>query len=345
METAVLAQLAEESSGACRGSPDFICDWVLDVTGNPRLAQAVDWIVERPVKVLAVLLGAYLLNRLVKRLIDRAVQRMVRDREEKLREREIDEVQDGRFALFQHKAIVKARQLAQMSERSKERARTLGTLLRSLATAVIFGTALMISLAELDISVGPLIASAGVVGVALGFGAQTIVRDFLAGMFMLVEDQYVVGDFVDLGEASGVVEEVSLRTTRIRDIRGAVWYFPNGEIRRVVNQSHKWARSVLDIEVSYDTDIDRAAEVIDEVADSLWREQPEEATILEKPEIWGVERLGDSSIAIRLVVKTEPGEQWATSRELRGRIKKRFDQEGIVIPYPQRAVHLLRSET
>jgi small conductance mechanosensitive channel len=340
MAVALVAQLAEESSGACRGSPDFICDWVLDITGNPRMAQAVDWIVERPVKVLAILIAAYLLNRLVSRGISRGVERMVRDREVRLREREVDEVQDGRFAVFQHKAIVKARQLAQMSERAKERAQTLGTLLRSLATAVIFGVAVMISLAELDISVGPLIASAGVVGVALGFGAQTIVRDFLAGIFMLVEDQYGVGDIVDLGEASGVVEEVSLRTTRIRDVRGAVWYFPNGEIRRVVNQSQQWARSVLDIEVSYDTDIDRAAQVINEEAESLWREQPEDATILEKPEIWGVERLGESSVAIRLVVKTEPGEQWRTGRELRRRIKTRFDREGIVIPFPQRTVHL-----
>lgn len=332
--------LGVEQAGVCRENPDFICDWVLDVTDNVRLAEAVDWIVERPLKIVAILFAGYLLSRLARRAIDGAVDRMVRDREAKLRDREAEEVHDGRFAGLQHRAFSKARQLAEMSDRAKERARTLGTMLRSIVTAVIFALAVMISLAELDISLGPLVAGAGVVGVALGFGAQTIVRDFLSGIFMLAEDQYGVGDFVDLGEATGVVEEISLRTTRIRDVKGAVWYFPNGEIRRVVNQSQQFARSVLDIEVAYDTDIGRAMEVIDEAATSVWREQAEDATILEKPQIWGVERLGESGVAIRLVVKTEPGEQWATGRRIRRRIKEAFDEAGIVIPFPQRDVHV-----
>jgi small conductance mechanosensitive channel len=159
-------------------------------------------------------------------------------------------------------------------------------------------------------------------------------------MFMLVEDQYGVDDIVDLGEAMGVVEEVSLRTTRIRDVNGAVWYFPNGEIRRVCNQSQQWARSVLDIAVAYGTDIDRAIAVILEAAESLWQERPEHATLLEKPEVWGVQDLGDDSVAIRLVVKTEPGEQWAAGREIRRRILERFEAAGIEIPFPQRSVHI-----
>ncbi len=327
----------------CDASQDFICDWVYDLTGNERLAEILDWVVERPVKVVVILFIAYLLNRMVQRFIVRAEERMIRDRDRKLREREAEEVEDGRFASFQHKALEKARDLARNAERSKQRAQTLSTVLESVATLTIFSLAILISLGELDISLGPLVAGAGIVGIAVGFGAQTIVRDFLSGIFMLVEDQYGVGDIVDLGVAAGVVEEISLRTTRIRDVSGTVWYFPNGEIRRVANKSYTWARSVLDIGVAYDTDVDLAARVIKDVADSVWREGT--ATILEEPEIWGVEEFGESAITIRLVVKTEPGEQWATSREIRRRIKQAFDQEGIVIPFPQRVIWMEGADT
>ena len=128
-------------------------------------------------------------------------------------------------------------------------------MLRSVAALVIYGLAAFIALGEFDINLGPLIAGAGIAGIALGFGAQTLVRDFLSGIFMLVEDQYGVGDIVDLGDASGVVEEIRLRTTRLRDVHGVVWFIPNGEIRRVANKSQQWARAVLDVEVAYDTDL------------------------------------------------------------------------------------------
>jgi len=198
--------------------------------------------------------------------------------------------------------------------------------------------AALISLGEFDINLGPLIAGAGVIGIALGFGAQTVVRDFLAGIFMIIEDQYGVGDFVDLGDAEGIVEAISLRTTQLRDVEGSVWYVPNGEVRRVANKSQLWARAVLDVNVAYDTDVDHATRVIKEAASTVWRDGLEIATILEEPEIWGIQRLGESAVTIRLVVKTEPGEQWAAKREIRRRIKKAFDKEGIVIPFPQRVV-------
>ena len=155
---------------------------------------------------------------------------------------------------------------------------------------------------------------------------------------MLIEDQYGVGDVIDVGDAAGVVEAVNLRTTQIRDVHGTLWHVPNGEIRRVANKSQEWARTVLDIEVAYDTDIAKAMEVIKRVADEVWEEAPENATILEEPEIWGVEMFGESSIAIRLVCKVEPGEQWATSRLIRGRVKDAFEREGIEIPFPQRVI-------
>ena len=322
----------------CNANQDFICDLVYDLTDNERLAEIVDWVVERPLKVLFILLVAYVLNRFVRRFIAKAEARMVRDRERKLSEREAEEVADGRFLHVQQRAIAKTRDLALSAERSKQRAQTLTTVLESTATAVIFGLAILISLAELEISLGPLVAGAGIAGIALGFGAQAIVRDFLSGIFMLVEDQYGVGDIVDLGDATGVVEEISLRTTRMRDVSGTVWYIPNGEIRRVGNKSYNWARSVLDITVAYDTDLELASRVIKAAADSVWHDHLETATILEEPEIWGVQDFGDNAISIRLVVKTEPGEQWATSREVRRRIKEAFDRESIVIPFPQRVV-------
>ncbi|MEA2003314.1 MAG: mechanosensitive ion channel family protein [Actinomycetota bacterium] len=331
-------QVDSAVSDVCGADGDFFCDWVLDVTGNEILAETTSWFVERPLKVVVILLVAYLLNRFARRSIDRGEDRMVRDRERKLRERQAKEVDDGRFDSMEDKGTAKALELAQATEQAKQRAKTLGSVLRSTSTAVIYTTAIVMSLGEFDVNLGPLIAGAGIAGIALGFGAQSIVRDFLAGFFMLVEDQYAVGDVIDVGEASGVVEAISLRTTQLRDVNGTLWYFPNGEIRRVANNSQQWARALLDIEVAYDTDIAHASQIIKEVADSIWREHLPNATIIEEPEIWGVENLGESAIAIRLVAKTEPGEQFAAGREIRRRLVAAFDREGIEIPFPQRVV-------
>ena len=215
---------------------------------------------------------------------------------------------------------------------------TLGAVLRSLAGFAVYALAFMVALGELGRDLGPLIAGAGIVGLAIGFGAQSLVADFIAGIFIIIEDQYGVGDYVDVGAASGTVEKVTLRTTVLRDVHGALWVVPNGEIRRVGNSSQLWARTVLDVDVAYDTDIDLAASVIKQVADDVWREGLESATIIEEPEIWGVQNFGADAISIRLAVKTEPGEQWATGRLIRARLKKAFDTNGIEIPFPQRTV-------
>jgi len=331
-------QVDSAVNDVCDSGADFVCDWVYDVTGNETIAEAVDWFVERPLKVLTIFAVAWLLNRLVRRAIARGEERMLRDREHRLRSRKAEEVEDGRFEDMEPKARRKALELAQATEQAKQRARTLGSIMRSTATAVIYTIAVLMALAEFDINLGPLVAGAGIAGIALGFGAQSIVKDFLSGFFMLIEDQYSVGDIIDIGEASGVVEGISLRTTQIRDVNGTLWYVPNGEIRRVANKSQQWARAVLDIEVAYDTDIDLAKTVIKEVADSVWRENLAKATVIEEPELWGVENFGESAIAIRLVVKTEPGEQFDTAREIRGRLVGAFDHEGIEIPFPQRVV-------
>jgi small-conductance mechanosensitive channel len=338
-------QVDSTVSDICDAGTDFMCDWVYDLTGNEAIAEAADWVIERPLKVILILVGAWIIDRLVRRAIDRGEARMLRDREAKLNERKDEEVRDGRFAEMELKARQKDMELTQATEQAKQRAKTLGSILRSTATAMIYSIAILMSLGEFDINLGPLIAGAGIAGIAFGFGAQSIVKDFLSGFFMLVEDQYAVGDIIDVGEAGGVVEAISLRTTQVRDVNGTLWYFPNGEIHRVANKSQQWARAVLDIEVAYDTDVDNAMRVIKEVADSVWNDHLESATIIEEPEIWGVEMFGESAIAIRLVVKTEPGEQFATARVIRGRLIEAFDAEGIEIPFPQRVVWMKQELT
>ncbi|HSM02512.1 MAG TPA: mechanosensitive ion channel family protein [Acidimicrobiia bacterium] len=323
---------------ACGDSPSVVCRWIYDLTDNANLANFADWFVARPLKVIMIFVLAYFVVRVIRRAIRRMIDRHIEERQREARERQELEIGDGRFANFIERAAKKGEFLRIQTERSSQRSMALAAVLRSFTSIVIYGLAIMIALGEFGVSLGPLIAGAGIVGVALGFGAQSLVKDFLSGIFMLIEDQYGVGDIVDVGEASGVVEAVNLRTTRLRDVNGTVWFVPNGEIRRVGNKSQQWARAVIDVGVAYDTDLARATEVIKEVIDSVWNDHLENATVLEEPEIWGIENFGDSEITIRAVLKVEPGEQWATAREVRKRLKMAFDRAGIEIPFPQRTI-------
>jgi len=340
----LVAQTAGGVADACGATPGLVCRWVYDVSHNDALARVADWIVAKPLKLILIFGVALVANRLLRRGIRTMVDRLVGQREERARLRREQEVEDGRFAGLRARALAKAQLLATQEERSKQRTEALGTVLRSVASLTVYGMAAIISLGEFGVSLGPLVAGAGIAGVALGFGAQSLVRDFLSGIFMLIEDQYGVGDVIDVGEATGVVEEVNLRTTRLRDVNGTVWFVPNGEIRRVGNKSQQWARTVLDVDVAYDTDLGKAAEVIKAVADTVWKDQLENATVLEEPEIWGVEAFRESAVSIRLVLKVEPGEQWATAREVRKRLKRAFDAAGIEIPFPQRTVWMREAD-
>jgi len=334
---AVLLQVDPGLAETCGSEPGVICKAVYNLTGNGTAAEIAQ-VAAKPITALLILLTAWVLNRIVRRTIDRFIARLISDRDAKAEERRETEAEDGRFSHSWQRAVAKTRLLSDQADRSKQRAQALGTVLKSVASLAVYMTGIMMALAEFGISLGPLIAGAGIVGIAIGFGAQALVQDFLSGIFMLVEDQYGVGDIIDVGDAGGVVEEIKLRTTRLRDVNGTVWYIPNGEIRRIGNKSQQWARAVLDIEVAYDTDIPFAISVIKETADTVWRDQLESATVLEEPEIWGIEAFGSSAIAIRLVLKVEPGEQWATAREVRKRLKIAFDEHGIEIPFPQRVV-------
>ena len=221
-----------------------------------------------------------------------------------------------------------------LSERRRQRSETIGSVLRSVASLVVFTVAGAMVLAELGFDLGPVIASAGIVGVAVGFGAQNLIKDFLNGIFMILEDQYGVGDVIDAGEATGTVEAVGLRSTRLRDVNGTVWHIRNGEIVRVGNKSQGWARAVLDIPVAWDTDVPHVRDVVKQAADEVWQDEEWSDKIIEEPEVWGIEDMGASGLVIRLAVKTAPLEQWTVARELRQRVKAAFDREGIAIGVP-----------
>jgi small-conductance mechanosensitive channel len=230
------------------------------------------------------------------------------------------------------------RLLGRLINGKARRVETVAALFRSIVSATVWTIAALMALSELGLNLGPLIAGAGIVGVAVGFGAQNLVRDFLSGIFMLVEDQYGVGDVIDAGPATGTVESISLRTTRIRDVNGTVWHMPNGHIERVGNKSQVWSRALLDIDVSYQTNIAHATEVIKRTAQTMCDDPDYSETILSEPEVWGVENLGVDAVTIRLVLKTAPNDQFKVTRELRARIKAAFDEEGIEIPFAQRMI-------
>ena len=332
--------VAQTLADACGADPGTVCSLIFDLTGSSDAARIAEF-AARPIKALIILVLAWVVNRIVRRWVDHVVEGWLERRstaEEEAR-RQSDEASDRDNALHEA-ALRRARLLIDQQERSTQRTRTLGAVLRSIASITIYGMAVMMALGEFDVNLGPLIAGAGIVGVAIGFGAQSLVRDFLSGVFMLLEDQYGVGDVVDVGDTVGVVEEVKLRSTQVRDINGTLWHIPNGSIRRVANMSQDWGRVVMDVEVAYDTDITAATAVIKDVADRVWEAQLPSATIVEEPTILGVQNFGESSVSIRLMAKTEPGEHWAAARELRARLKVALDEAGIDIPFPQRTVWL-----
>ncbi|MDP9221058.1 MAG: mechanosensitive ion channel family protein, partial [Actinomycetota bacterium] len=219
-----------------------------------------------------------------------------------------------------------------LHERRRQRTETLGTVLRSLVTAVVFSVAFVMILDELGLPIAPLLASAGVAGVALGFGAQSLVKDFLSGIFLLVEDQYGVGDVIDTGEAIGTVEDVTLRVTRLRDASGVVWYVRNGEIIRVGNRSQGWSTAVVDLPVAYTEDAERVQGIIRDALqemddDPLWHDR-----LVELPTVVGIEQITGTTITIRVVAKCQPNENLSVQREIRERAKTAFDRHGVKAP-------------
>ncbi len=202
-------------------------------------------------------------------------------------------------------------------------------MLGNASSLVIFGVTGAIILGDLGVNLAPILASAGVVGIAVGFGAQNLVSDFLAGAFMLLEDQYGVGDIITVADVTGTVEAVSLRVTTIRDVSGVVWYIRNGTITKTGNQAQGWARAVVDFPVPYQKDVPRVRQAMTASAVRMWREPRWNEAILEQPEVWGVQDVSADTVTLRVAARTAPLRQWEVARELRERLKEALDTSDV----------------
>lgn len=301
-------------SKACGDQPSWVCERVYEWTGSQQWAGFAEWVFTKPATIALIVLGASLISRVLKGMITRGMQRSLRA---------------GGTHLLRRASAGSLLVAAEPSPRLEARVETLTMVFRSLVSISVWFVAVLWILEVLEISIGPLLASAGIVGVALGFGAQTTVRDFLAGTFILLEDQLGVGDVVDLGEAKGTVEAVTLRSTRVRDVNGVLWYVPNGQIQRVANKSQQWARALIDVEIDQATPYDLAQRVIKATADAMAGEDAWAEDILGEPEVWGIEAFTAEGYQVRLVIKTRPSTQFGVLRELRIRLKAAFDEAGI----------------
>jgi len=221
----------------------------------------------------------------------------------------------------------------------EQRAVTLAGIFKGVFQIVIVLVAGLTILGILGINTAPLIAGAGVAGLAISFGAQNLIRDFISGFFILLENQYKVGDVIRAAGVSGQVEDMNLRITVLRDLEGVAHFIPNGEIKVVSNLAKEWSRAVVNVGVAYKEDLDRVVSVLNSVGQELSRDAIFGPGILEAPQVLGVENFGDSQVTLRIVTKTRPLKQWETARELRKRIKAAFDREGIEMPFPHRVIY------
>lgn len=279
-------------------------------------------------RIAVILIAGFVIRHILVKIVNRAVLQTAKSRTKKIDHLDDDQVETA----IDHK-------------RDIVRAETIGKLFTNIVSIVVFTFVALLIFSELGFDIGPLIAGAGFLGVALGFGAQSLVADFMNGVFMMMEDQYAVGDVVRVtGESgtdsTGTVERVNLRTTEIRAIDGTLWFVRNGEIYSAGNMSQDWSRGVLDIGISYQADVARAKQVLASVGEEFAADQEFGSLVLKTPEVWGVQELGQDSVILRLVIKTRPGDHWVVSRQLLERIKYAFDEEGIQIPFPQRTVWL-----
>lgn len=319
---------------ACGDDPSFVCEWVFEATENSSLAELSDWLINRPFKILVILIVAMVVVRLARRAVDRLVRRVIFSDGSTARRLLLPD------AVTNLDSDLDRERADRLRIRREARASSISQVLRSTITVVVWTIAIMLVLGELGINLAPLIAGAGIAGVALGFGAQTLVKDCISGFFMLLEDQYGMGDVVDLGEAVGTVEGVALRTTVLRGIDGTVWHVPNGEISRVGNKSQHWSTALIDIDVAYDADLAAVRDIMQQTADEVCARESMSAQVLDTPQVLGVETLGADGITLRMTVTTTPGTQWEVQRELREALKNAFDAARIEIPFPQRTVWL-----
>jgi small conductance mechanosensitive channel len=358
-------------TGVCGGNPGISCRLVWDLSHSVRAAQVTESFLAGPIhlalKLIFVIALALIIrgvtHLVINRITERAAEALlpqlrgslpsgrlvrvtltpVRLIPAGLRRRQRPRSDPGQAAAAKAakadvtpQEVAAAAERAMVAERRHQRVRALGSILRSAASVTIFSIAGAVILGDLGINLAPLLASAGVVGIAIGFGAQNLVRDYLTGIFMLLEDQYGVGDVISVADATGTVETVTLRITRVRDINGIVWHIRNGTIDQVGNQSQGWARAVIDFPIPYTADLATIRTILDSVAEAAWTDPQLRGVMLEKPDVWGAQDVSSSEVTMRIVARTAPLRQWEVEREMRARVKTALDAAGIY-PDPERA--------
>ncbi len=286
-----------------------VCDQVMDLTRSADLSRAADVLIGKPLAVTLLVVGGLLVRWVLHRLVERLFRKIGAANLPERRGAQTDQLRQSRRL---------------------QRAKAMSSLFHSIITGIVFAVVGTMVLAEFDVNIAPIVASAGIVGVALGFGAQSLVKDWLAGVAMIFEDQYGVGDVVDLGNVTGTVEGVSLRVTRLRDMDGTVWYVRNGEITKVGNQSQNWARAVLDVTVDAGADVAEVKQVLRRVAGELWEDPDWKGVVIEEPHVWGIEAI-EPDVTVRLTLKTAPMEQWRVAREMRLRIREAFASSDVAV--------------
>lgn len=284
---------------------------VPEVVGN----AFVDFITtyQVPLRILLIIAVAVTLNWVLRRVLMRTVTRIVQGVK---RAQDVDTTSEIQAAPY-------------VNARAVQRTRTLGSVGRAAITWIIVAIALILVLSELSVNVGALVASAGIIGAGLAFGAQNIVKDLLNGIFMVFEDQLGVGDWITVGEVSGTVEDVGIRVTQVRAVDGTLWFVRNGEILTLGNSSQGWGRALVDVTVQADSDLAEVERVTMETAKSLMRDPATARKITGEPEIWGVESAYGDRATLRLAMRTRPEAQWAVQRALRAELIRRFNEEGI----------------
>jgi small-conductance mechanosensitive channel len=308
---------AGDAAPSCLRDSTSLCAKVYGVVHSSWLASNAETLIATPTRILLIVLVAVLarmlVNRGIRRLTASTAARAVPTVLRPLKNRVATAARDG----------------DQLTARRTQRAEAIGSVLRSFSSFVILGIAVVLVLGELGINLAPIVASASVIGVAAGFGAQNLIKDFIAGIGIILEDQYGVGDVVDLGAASGTVEAVGLRVTRLRDGHGVVWYARNGEILRVGNKSQGFAQVLVDMPVAHGTDLERCRALMQDVADTMYADDEWDGVLLAEPESLGVEAVTAEGVVMRLQVRTTSADQWRVGRELRMRLTECFAAEGI----------------
>lgn len=317
-----LAAIAPSAEPGCGATDNAWCELIFDASGQAWLARIAGTVIDGTLRTLLIVAIAIAVRMVCHRGINRIARGVGQGRA------------PGLLRPLRERVNSKAHQNGGMvlSERRRQRAATIGSLLRSASTFLIYGTAFVLILGEFGVNIAPIIASAGVIGVAVGFGAQNLIKDFLSGIFMMLEDQYGVGDVVNLGQASGTVESIGLRVCTVRDVEGTLWYVRNGEITRVGNLSQHFAVALVDIPLGYGTDIARASETAERAARDALAEPALAKLVTGEPTVLGVQTLTTEGLTLRVTVTTRPGKQAVVRRAMSEAVTVAYTDAGIPPP-------------